>query len=188
MSTWLLLLFKKKRMEEFSYLPVTNFELYPGWILFLTSTFLGLKNQKTKPLPFRTGFHWVSATCCNSCYGVGCVTFPSVFWGSVLSPLLHHSTCLCCKRQMCSDVGRIPRNKLLFFSYCLLFVAEIIPFHWVWGTVQTNWFASYVKGLAVSQKMLCFGLPVFGIGPTTSTFRRSFYFILSLISFYQFSL
>lgn len=113
MSICLLLLFKKKRMEEFSYLHVTNLRLYPAGILFLTYIFLGLENQKTKPLPFRTGFHWMSAKCCSNCYGVGHVIFPLVFSASIRSPLLHHSTCLCSKRQMCSDAWKNTKKQAI---------------------------------------------------------------------------
>lgn len=133
MSICLLLLFKKKRMEEFSYLHVTNLRLYPAGILFLTYIFLGLENQKTKPLPFRTGFHWMSAKCCNNCYGVGHVILSQNPWFS--QRLFVHPFCtippVYVARGKCvQTLGRIPRNKLLFFSYCLLlFIAEIICFH-----------------------------------------------------------
>lgn len=119
MPIWLLLLFKKKRVEEFSYLLVTNFRLYPVGILFLTSIFLGLKNEKPNLSPLGQ----VSIECLLSA-----VTAATV-WDMSFSPwfsqgLFFHHFCsiplVYVARSKCVQTsGGIPRNKLLLFSHCL---------------------------------------------------------------------
>lgn len=89
-----------------------QFQVISSWDSFSNLHFSWAKASKPKPLPFRVGFHWVSK-CCNSCYSVGLVTFPSVFSGCVLSPLLHHSTCLCSKRQMRSDMWKNTKKQAI---------------------------------------------------------------------------
>lgn len=119
-SICLLLLFKRKRMEEFSYLPVTNFGLYPVGILFLTSILLGLENQKTKPLPFRTGFCF---RCLLRAVTTATVWDMSFYPGFSLGLFFHHFCIIplvyVARGKCVQTCGRIQRNKLLFFSYCL---------------------------------------------------------------------
>lgn len=66
------------------------------------------------PLLLRTNFLWVLANAVATATG----HLPLlVFSVSILSPLLHHSACLCSKRQKCSDKWKNTKKyKLLFFS------------------------------------------------------------------------